>query len=93
MKMLKELDKMRYAYRKKARLQKYENINSQMAFRNKHYKSASPSEWQLPVVATWNNTEPKQTSMFFHLPAMLQLQPSTTPWPVQHLHCHSFDRN
>ena len=35
MKTLKELDEMRYAYRKKARLQKYKNINSQMAFRNK----------------------------------------------------------
>ena len=33
MKTLKELDEMRYAYRKKARLQKYKNINSQMAFR------------------------------------------------------------
>ena len=41
MKTLKELDEMRYAYRKKAKLQKYENINSQMAFRNKLYKGAS----------------------------------------------------
>ena len=42
MKTLKELDEMRYAYGKKARLQKYKNINSQMAFRNKNYKNASP---------------------------------------------------
>ena len=61
MKTLKELDEMRYAYRKKARLQKYKNINSHMAFRNKDYKNASPRERKLPVVATWNNTEPKQT--------------------------------
>ena len=32
METLKELDDMSYAYRKKARLQKYKNINSQMAF-------------------------------------------------------------
>ena len=66
MKTLKELDEMRYAYRKKARLQKYKNINSHMAFRNKDYKNASPRERELPVVATWNNTEPKQTSMQAH---------------------------
>ena len=52
MKTLKELDEMRYAYRKKARLQKYKDINSQMAFRNKNYKNASPRERELPVVAT-----------------------------------------
>ena len=34
MKTLKELDEMRYAYRKKARLQKYKKNNPQMAFRN-----------------------------------------------------------
>ena len=61
MKTLKELDEMRYAYRKKARLQKYKNINSQMAFKIKLYENASPREWKLPVVATWNNTEPKHT--------------------------------
>ena len=57
MNMLMEPDELRYAYRKKARLQKYKNINSQMAFRNKHYKSASPPEWKLPVVTSWNTTE------------------------------------
>ena len=73
MKTLKELDEMRYAYRKKARLQKYKNINSQMAFKIKLYENASPREWKLPVVATWNNTEPKQRSMQAH--ALLQCSP------------------
>ena len=71
MKTLKELDEMRYAYRKKARLQKYKNINSQMAFRNKNNKSASPRkmeakpERKLPVATETVDNCYKACSVYF----------------------------
>ena len=62
MKTLKELDEMRYAYRKKVRLQKYKNINSQMAFRNKDCKDALPEEWS-PLVSP-HSDHPQFLPMF-----------------------------
>ena len=41
MKTLKELGEMRYAYRKKVRLQKYKNIESRMAFSKINFQESA----------------------------------------------------